>query len=250
MIKKDFHVHTTLSDGKSTPEEVVLSAIEKGITTLGISDHSNTPFDDDYCLKAGSEEEYRRTIGELKEKYKDKIEILCGMEQDIYSPVAAEGYDYVIGSVHFVKAGEEYLPVDKSAALLRDAVNKYFGGDAVAFAQAYFATVARVVEVTGADIIGHFDLCTKYNEKDPLIDECDPRYVAAWKSAVDALIPFGKYFEINTGVISRGHKTKPYPARPILDYIKEKGGKLILSSDSHHKDTLCYEFDKFESLIK
>ena len=250
MITKDLHVHTTLSDGKSTPEEVVLSAIERGMTTLGISDHSNTPFDDDYCLKEGSEEDYRREINALKEKYKDKIEILCGIEQDIYSPVPAEGYDYIIGSVHYVKAGDEYLPVDKSAACLREAVDKYFGGDGVLFAVEYFKTVEKVLNVTGADIVGHFDLCTKYNEKDPIIDEEDPRYIAAWKKAVDALIPAGKYFEINTGVISRGHKTKPYPAKSIIDYILSKGGKLIFSSDSHHKDKLCFEFDKWEELLK
>jgi histidinol phosphatase-like PHP family hydrolase len=38
MITKDLHVHTTLSDGKSTPEEVVLSAIEKLKETIKSGD--------------------------------------------------------------------------------------------------------------------------------------------------------------------------------------------------------------------
>ena len=33
MIKCDLHTHTVFCDGKNTPEEMVLSAIEKGLDT-------------------------------------------------------------------------------------------------------------------------------------------------------------------------------------------------------------------------
>ena len=46
MTHRDFHIHTTFSDGKCTPEELVLLALEKGMTHIGFSDHSYTPFDD------------------------------------------------------------------------------------------------------------------------------------------------------------------------------------------------------------
>ena len=36
----DLHVHTTFSDGKNTPEEIVLEAIRRGMDTIGFSDHS------------------------------------------------------------------------------------------------------------------------------------------------------------------------------------------------------------------
>ncbi len=243
MTHRDFHIHTTFSDGKCTPEELVLLALEKGMTHIGFSDHSYTPFDPDYCMSPEKETEYRKEIQRLKEKYAEKIEIFCGIEQDYYSEKAYEGYDYMIGSVHYVKAGDEYLPVDKSADDLKAAIEKHFGGDPISFAEEYFKTVGNVLEMTGADIVGHFDLLTKFNERELIIDENDPRYIKAWQDAVDRLIPYGKYFEINTGVIARGYKSAPYPAAPIKEYIKKKGGKFILSSDSH-RPTLCFGFDE------
>ena len=240
MKKRDFHIHSTFSDGRCTPEELCLYAIDRGMTHIGFSDHSYTDFDTEYCMSPERYDEYRAEIRRLSKKYEGRIKIYCGIEQDYYSSIPAEGFDYVIGSVHYVKAGEIYLPVDKSAADLRRATDEYFSGDPLLFAEEYYKTVADVVNVTGADIIGHFDLCTKFCEKDPLIDESDPRYIAAWKAAADRLIPLGKYFEINTGAISRGYKSAPYPASPIIDYIKERGGRFILSSDSHRLTVGAY----------
>ena len=40
MIKTSFHTHTTFCDGKNTPEEMVVAAIEKGFVALGFSTHS------------------------------------------------------------------------------------------------------------------------------------------------------------------------------------------------------------------
>ncbi len=249
MIKRDFHIHTTWSDGKHSPEEMVEYALKLGMTHMGFSDHSYTAFDDSYCLSLDRIADYKNEILRLREKYRGRIEIYLGVEQDYYSETSTDGYDYVIGSVHYVKAGKEYLPVDKSAADLRDAVDKYFGKDPVAFCESYFANVSDIVKKTGCDIIGHFDLCTKFNEKDPFIDENDPRYIKAWKDAVDMLIPSGKYFEINTGVIPRGYKSCPYPSKPILDYILERGGKVLFSSDSHRL-TVAHGFEEWKQKYK
>jgi len=65
---------------------------------------------------------------------------------------------------------------------------------------------------------------------------------------VEALIPYGKPFEINSGAISRGWRTTPYPAPEILRFIKERGGHILLSSDSHAKETLRYRFDASREL--
>ena len=47
---RDYHVHTVWSDGNDTIEDVVLSAINMGLTELGISDHSYTFFDESYLI--------------------------------------------------------------------------------------------------------------------------------------------------------------------------------------------------------
>lgn len=245
MTNCDFHVHTTFCDGSDSAEEIVIAAIEKNMKKIGFSGHSYTYFDECYCMTKSKTEEYKSEIARLKEKYSDKIEIYCGIEQDFYSEEPTDGYDYVIGSVHYLNKDGEFFGLDGSAEALRNAVEKHYGGDAYALAEDYFATIAQVVKKTGADIIGHFDLITKFNEVDKMFDESNERYAAAYRKAVDALIPFGVPFEINTGAISRGHRTSPYPSMDILAYIREKGGKTILSSDSHRKETLCFMFEKY-----
>lgn len=239
---RDLHVHTTFSDGRNTPEEMVLAAIAKGMTAIGFSDHSHTAFDTAYCIPKEKIPAYRQTIAALKEKYAGQIEILCGIEQDFYSEEPADGYDYVIGSVHYVKVGEDYIPVDESPEILLDAVNLHFGGDFYALAEAYFGTVAQVAEKLRPQIIGHFDLITKFNEGGILFDESDPRYIAAWQATADRLLTAEIPFEINTGAISRGYRTAPYPAAPIREYLAARGAKFLLSSDSHRADTLCFGF--------
>ena len=239
---RDLHMHTVFSDGKDTPEEMVLEAIRLGLDTVGISDHSHL----DPCgMTVEASAEYRAEIARLKEKYAGKIRVLCGLERDFISDDFAP-YDYVIGSVHLLTMPDgHHVSVDWTADKQREGVEKYFDGDWYAFAEAFYATEARVVEVTKCDIIGHFDLITKFIERDPAFDVSHPRYVKAWQKAADELLKTGKPFEINTGAMSRGYRTEPYPAREIRDYIRERGGKLILSSDSHTKGTIGYKFQDY-----
>lgn len=245
----DLHVHSVFSDGRDTPRDIVISAIEKGVKTLGFSDHSYTEFDERYCIQRDKQAEYIRTINELKNEFSDKIKILCATEQDFYSTAPTSGYDYVIGSVHYVLIDGEYIPVDETADILKQAADKYFSGDILSLCEAYFENVGKVYEKTKCDIVGHFDLITKFNEQEQLFDENDPRYISAYRKAVDKIITDCKVFEINTGAISRGYRTTPYPSENKRRYIRQKGGKFILSSDSHQKETLCFEFDKFRNLL-
>lgn len=244
---RDFHVHTVFSDGKNTPEEMVLAALEQGMTAIGFSDHSYTFFDESYCIPKGKIEPYKAEIHSLKEKYHGKIDIFCGIEQDIYSAEPTEGYDYTIGSVHYLKVGDAYIPVDETPEILQDAAETYFGGDLYALIELYFAEVSQVVEKTGADIIGHFDLIRKFNRGQKLFSESHPRYLAAAQAAADHLLQTGKPFEINTGAISRGCQDEAYPSDAMLAYLRERGAKFLPSSDSHSASTLCFGFEKIPS---
>ena len=246
MILQDFHTHTSLSDGADSPEELAQAAVSMGMTCLGISDHAYTPFDESYCLAAGSEEAYRRRVHALRERFQGRIRILCGIEQDFYAPVPAEGYDYVIGSVHFLRVRGRYIPVDLRPELLSEAARDVFDGDIYALVETYYETVSQVVERTGADLIGHFDIITKFLERVPLFDTQHPRCLAAWQTAADALLKTGKPFEINTGAMSRGYRTSPYPAPEILSYLRARGARFLLSSDCHEKEALMYRFSDFE----
>ena len=247
---KDLHVHTTFSDGANTPREMIEAAIEKGLTVIGFSDHSYTSFDESYCLKKGFLTKYVDEINALKKEYADKIEVKLGLEQDYFSDYPSFDFDYLIGSVHYVKVGAEYLPVDESQDIFVENVNKYFGGDYYAFAKHYYELLGDVPTKTGADILGHFDLVVKFNEGDKLFSTKDERYSTAWKQAADKLLKTDIVFEVNTGAVSRGYKKTPYPSFEIIEYLKTRGGKFVLSSDSHSSRGLCYAFSEFEYLLK
>lgn len=239
----DLHTHTVFSDGHDTAEEMVLSAIDKGLVCLGISDHSFVEMDYS-SIKAENIEAYRKEMARLKEVYRDRIKILCGLERDYYSEDFRD-YDYVIGSVHWVMMPDgHHMTIDWTPDKLAHDVEKYFGGDWYAMAEAYYALEADVIRKTKCDIVGHFDLVTKFNEKGHFFDTDHPRYVAAWQKAADELLRAGIPFEINTGAMSRGYTTEPYPARPIREYLLAHGATLILSSDAHRKENIAFGFDR------
>lgn len=249
MKKCDLHTHSVFCDGRDTPEEMVLSAIEKGLDTIGICCHSYVPFDEEFCIAKERYGEFQAEIKRLKEKYRDKIEVLCGIEQDYYTELGTEGFDYVIGSVHYFEFDGEYFAVDNTVEEMVRGCEKYLGGDYCRMYEKYYELVANVAEKTHCDIIGHFDLVTKFNRDGRFFDESSERYMSASKNAVDALLPCGKSFEINTGAVSRGYRNAPYPAKPIMDYIRENGGKFILSSDGHNKDAIAALFDDWKYCI-
>ena len=111
MIKSNCHTHTKFCDGKDTPKEMIEKAVSLGFNALGFSSHAFTP----YCSYGlVNEDEYVKTINQLKLEYKDKIQIYCGVEEDAFHFTNRKKYDYIIGSCHYVKKENEYFPIDSS----------------------------------------------------------------------------------------------------------------------------------------
>ena len=241
-LQCNLHTHTNFCDGKDTPEAIVLAAIDAGLETVGFSGHSYVHFDLDCCMTREQTAKYRREILRLREQYADRIRVLLGIEQDYYSDDPAEGFDYVIGSVHYLPAHGSYFAVDLSRGELLRAANAYYGGNMYRLLQHYYETLADVVEKTGCDMIGHFDLVSKFNADGTLFDETDPRYRIPAFEALEHLLKKNVVFEINTGAIARGYCDKPYPSVTFLRYIAERGGRVMLSSDAHDKKNLLYGF--------
>ena len=240
----NFHTHSTFCDGKNSPEEMVLEAISRGCPCLGFSGHSNTPFDPGYCMDAVREQGYREEVRRLQEKYADRIRIFLGLEQDYYSSPAFGDYAYLIGSVHYVKKDGFYISVDDTPEIFQQGVAKYYGGDYYSLIEDYYALEADVVRKTGCQIVGHFDLITKFNEKHCFFDENHPRYRKAALKALESLVSSGALLEINTGAMSRGWKSRPYPDNFLLEQIGRLGGRVILSSDAHRKEDLLYGLEQ------
>ena len=243
----NYHTHTQFCDGKSTAEEMVISAINKGFSTLGFSGHGYTAFDLTYCMKdtAG----YRAEICRLREKYKDKIEIYLGVEEDIYHPQYRADFDYIIGSSHYVCKDGVYVPVDSSPDTMHSAI-ALFDGDTRAMAESYYSNFVSYIKKRRPDIIGHFDLLTKFDEKEGPYFLGDPVYQQTAEKYLREALRADCIFEVNTGAISRGWRTAPYPHESLLPIIKKEGGRLTLTSDCHHADNLDCHYAESRAMLR
>ena len=250
MIPSNYHTHTTFCDGKNSPEEMVQRAIQLGCPELGFSGHSYLSSGANYCMTLEGTEQYKAEIRRLQKKYAGQIKILLGLEMDYFSHVSTEDYDYVIGSVHAVLKDGCYLDVDHTRQIFMDDVKNYYGGDYYAYAEDYYALVADVYRRTGCQIVGHFDLITKFNEGDALFDTNHPRYQAAANKAMDALLDAPVILEVNTGAIARGYRTQPYPAKDLLGRWLKAGKKVHFSSDCHNAPQLLFGYEQYETYIK
>lgn len=242
----NFHTHTTFCDGNHTAEEMVLSAISKGFDSFGFSGHGYTDFDLSYCMR--ETDEYIKTVKFLKEKYKDKIQVYLGVEEDAYCPVKNRGdFDYIIGSCHYIKKDFKYYAVDHSKENFEE-ILKLFNGDLTALAESYYSNFVDYINLRKPDIIGHFDLITKYKEVLNLDFNMEYKEIAA--KYIKEAIKSDCIFEVNTGAISRGVRTTPYPDTELLHILKKENGKVILSADTHHKDTIDCCFNETRHMLK
>ncbi len=244
---QNLHTHCTFCDGKDEPEEVVKEAIRLGMSSLGFSSHSFTgnPKVDGMQDERG----YIDCIRALKEKYRDRIRIFLGVERDCFTEILGleSEYDYKIGSVHYLKIKGEYEAVDWSKDRLKNTCEKCFGGDMTRLCEAYFELESKVVEMADCNIVGHFDLITLFSGMD---DREDRRFIDAEMAALDELLKTDTLFDVNTGAMARGYRTGRDPSENCLRRIREKNGRVIISSDCHDRSKLLYGFDVAAELIK
>ncbi|MBO7311067.1 MAG: histidinol-phosphatase [Clostridia bacterium] len=248
--KQNLHVHTTYADGRDKPEEIIIEAISRGFTSIGFSEHTYMPFSTyPYQMTVEQMADYKNEISELKSRYKGKIDIFCGLEFESFSDVPTDGFDYLIGSVHYLDCEGRVLGFDRGLQETVDYINDNFGGDGLAFAKKYFETMARLPERRRFDIIGHFDLLVKNNEKGAFIDVSSKKYLDMGYEAIHALKGKIPFFEVNTGAISRGYTSAPYPQMEFLKEFKRAGFGVLITSDCHDKNYLDCFYDEARELI-
>lgn len=249
MIKlSSAHVHTNFCDGNNSAEEMTKAAIELGFVSLGFSSHA---FCRHYAIGVGEHnlQKYKHEIDRLKLKYKDDIAIYLGIELDSFSPKLPDVFDYTIGSVHYVKGyNNKFYAVDHTKDILKQMITEGFDGDILAFVKEYYKGVSDMITSLNPTICGHFDLLRRYNGNNEVIDTSNAIYK---QYAAEVLQTHAKnvIFEVNTGGMSRGKLPMPYPDSWMLKLICELGGKVMLNSDSHQKETLNAYYDEAQALI-
>lgn len=240
-MKSNFHTHTNYSDGEDNIEQMIRHAIELNFTAIGFSDHSYTPIGF-YGIDPQKYADYVDEIFKMKRKYDGIINVYCGIELDGTSDLSDDiKFEYKIGSLHFVKKGNDFIEVDRSFKCTADGVNEFYGGDIYAFAKDYFEQLVIHNQKNNCNIVGHFDLISKFNENGAMYNEDSAEYRNAWQPALRELLrDKNRIFEVNTGGMARGYKTTPYPTFEMLKFIKEQNGVVTVTTDCHNAKNLDY----------
>ena len=122
-LRGDLHMHTVLSDGRNTAEEMALACRDRGLQYIAITDHSASHgFGNDV-----SPDELRRQIERIRELNEriEGIEILVGTESNIgvdgrpdYDDDLLAELDWVIASVHTSFAMDATAMTDRIVAAI------------------------------------------------------------------------------------------------------------------------------------
>ena len=237
----NLHTHSTFCDGKNTPEQIVLAALEKGFSSIGFSGHAYTPFDLRYCMK--NTDGYIQEIKRLKEKYGKDIRIYLGIEEDSFALIDRNAFDYIIGSSHYFRSNGEYFPIDSGGVYFKRCL-EIFDHNVLDLANCYYTNFCSYIKARKPDIIGHFDLITKFDESEAQLFLNNAEYNRIAEKFIAEAASANCIFEVNTGAIARGLRTSPYPSENLLYALKKLDAKITLSSDSHSAESLDFAFDE------
>jgi histidinol-phosphatase (PHP family) len=251
----DYHVHLRTDEPENTAarfftaanaERYREAASERGIAELGVAEHIyrftaameiwQHPFWrqyahddlDDYCGFVREETDLRLGI---------EMDFVPGSEDRIANVLDGRDWDYVVGSVHFLRDHS----LDTEDYSIWGA-----GESADRIWRRYFETVAHSALSGLYDIIGHPDLVKVWGSARPVPDR-DPRFF--YEPAVEAFAEAGVAVELSTAGW-RKPVGEQYPAVPFLEMLVDAGCPLALSSDAHEPDQLGFEYERAVELLE
>ena len=251
----DYHVHLRTDERENTAarfftaanaERYRETATERGIEELGVAEHIyrfaaameiwQHPFwrqyaHDDldaYCGFVREETDLRLGI---------EMDFIHGREDRIGTQLDGRDWDYVVGSVHFLR-DHSLDTEDYSVWGAGESADKIW--------RRYFETVAASATSGLYDIIGHPDLVKVWGADAPRPDR-DLRYF--YEPAVEAFAEAGVAVEISTAGW-RKPVGEQYPATAFLEMLIDAGCPLALSSDAHEPDQLGYEYERAVKLLQ
>jgi len=240
IYRTDYHIHTTFSDGRSSPEDYIAPAIAAGISEIGFSEHlSLFKENQDWCMNPSNTSAYVDYINQLK-KNTDKIQIKTGLEIDfipgkekeIESFLSNLNLDYHIGSVHYL--GEKTVDVGPEF---------YEGKNIYKLYEEYFDHVIAAASSGLFDIIGHCDLIRIYGFK----PSADPE--SLYRKLAKTLKKNDLTFELNTNGRNRP-LADFYPDRRFLHIFRKENIPVCVNSDAHMPIRIGQYFDEAYELLR
>lgn len=126
-----FHAHTTWSDGRHSVEEMITAATERGLSYIGLSDHSRT------AAYAGglTEDQVRLQQAEIDSvAARHEIRVFRGSEVDIladgeldYTDATLQRFDFIVASVHSRFGMDAETMTERIISAVRDPRTTFLG---------------------------------------------------------------------------------------------------------------------------
>lgn len=241
-MRVDLHNHTILCNhATGSVDEYVQKAIELGIDVYGFSEHAPMKnFEDGYRLVIEKKDFYENQILELKEKYKNDINILLGYEVDflegdyILDEIVNSNVDYLIGSVHYLgKWGfdnPEFIAEYKN----RD-INKIW--------EEYFYAITQMAKSRKFDIVGHLDLIKVFK----FLPTKEIKVLA--KQSLKEIKKANMVIEINAAGFRKPIEEQ-YPSRDLLELAYELDIPITFSSDAHSVEQVGFKYENCINIAK
>ena len=246
------HTHTTFCDGNAGVESFCQKAWEKGLHSLGFSSHApiekKTGFPpNSWNMKEDLLGDYIETVNSAKKRWEGRLAVYLGLEIDyingLMGPADKDyqelGLDYIIGAVHYVLPPQGApFTVDAPLEEVTQGIEDGYGGDPLAFIEAYWGSLEGLIQSMGFDILAHPDVIRKNNPQNQLFSEDSEAYQK--RTAKIALLTGAHKLniEVNTGGMNRRRTSSPYPSHPFLKLFREHNVPGIITADAHKPEDL------------
>lgn len=233
----DYHMHTPLcGHAIGEPYEYAETAIKNGLEEIGFSDHAPMVHYEDPKVTMNikqlptyykmMEDVRKRCQGKLRVKIGIEADFIPGYEQKTKALLDDYPYDYVIGSVHFIKNWGFDDPDTRETWDQID-VNRVY--------RDYYDLLRQSAQSGLFDIMGHVDLVKKFGHRasEDMTEEV--------KKTAEVFKKCGVAVEINTSGLRKPVK-EMYPATWILKIYCSEGVPLTFGSDAHDPKDVGRDF--------
>jgi histidinol-phosphatase (PHP family) len=255
MKKENHHTHTTGSDGKLSPEELVKLAIKKKFDVLGITDHyRHPPGFRDWGNEYYSNEHYLE-LKKLKKKYKNKIKIEVNVEFDwiskykkwIISEATKRKYDCRFVSMHFLIVGKDSVPIDHSEKSFIDIMKK--AGGIKKLVHLYYSDLRSAIKTGCFDVVAHFDLIKTWNKNHKYFTGEESWYKKEVSKTLRLIAKKKMKLDLNLKGLRKPCKEQ-YPSLEIIREARELGIAFLVGTDAHRTGELEKNLEKLKALSK
>jgi histidinol-phosphatase (PHP family) len=251
----DYHLHLRPDELGATPTEYFTrdnvlryreAAGERHISELGVSEHI---YRFEQALGVWQHPLWRQFARDDIEEYcrfvREDTDLRLGIEADfipgaedrIANLLEARDFDYVVGSVHFLR--DHALDMDDYSVWGT-------GRSAEDIWSAYFRALGEAARSGLFDILAHPDLVKVWGRDRPLPEGDLRRY---YELAMDGIAESNIAIEVSTAGL-RKRAEEIYPAPALLAMCVEAGAPIALSSDAHRPEDVGVDYDRALELLE